>query len=155
RRRSNHSYHDRQHPAERAGVPANRGGRQPAAGRLHSGDAGGARYRAGQPAKRRPGAATRKGRPQPHGIGPTTPEGRREVSVLGRVTLLKDIRQKLLATFQIEHHDHLEHIRSLVAMIVKTSAPRAGPELEEAFRRAHSLKGAARAVDLRSVEGLA
>src|ERR1700756_5061546 len=68
---------------------------------------------------------------------------------------MKDIRQKLLATFQIEHRDHVEQIRSLLAMIEKTAAQPAGPELEEAFRRAHSLKGAARAVDLRSVEGLA
>jgi two-component system, chemotaxis family, sensor kinase CheA len=67
---------------------------------------------------------------------------------------LKDIRQKLLATFQIEHRDHVEQIRSLLALIEKTAQP-TGPELEEAFRRAHSLKGAARAVDLRPVEGLA
>jgi two-component system chemotaxis sensor kinase CheA len=67
----------------------------------------------------------------------------------------KDIRQKLLATFQIEHRDHVEQIRSLLALIEKTSGQPAGGELDEAFRRAHSLKGAARAVDLRSVEGLA
>ncbi len=40
-------------------------------------------------------------------------------------------------------------------MIEKTSGQPAGAELDEAFRRAHSLKGAARAVDLRPVEGLA
>lgn len=68
---------------------------------------------------------------------------------------MKDIRQKLLATFQIEHRDHVDQIRSLLAMIEKTAAQPTGPELEEAFRRAHSLKGAARAVDLRPVEGLA
>ena len=68
---------------------------------------------------------------------------------------MKDIRQKLLATFQIEHRDHVEQIRSLLAMIEKTAVEPAGAELEEAFRRAHSLKGAARAVDLRPVEGLA
>jgi two-component system chemotaxis sensor kinase CheA len=68
---------------------------------------------------------------------------------------LKDIRQKLLATFQIEHRDHVEQIRSLLAMIEKTAVEPGGPQLEEAFRRAHSLKGAARAVDLHPVEGLA
>jgi two-component system chemotaxis sensor kinase CheA len=68
---------------------------------------------------------------------------------------LKDIRQRLLATFQIEHRDHVEQIRSLLAMIEKTTVQPAGAELEEAFRRAHSIKGAARAVDLRPVEGLA
>jgi len=67
----------------------------------------------------------------------------------------RDIRQKLLATFQIEHRDHVEQIRSLLAMIEKTSGQPPSPELDEAFRRAHSLKGAARAVDLRPVEGLA
>jgi two-component system, chemotaxis family, sensor kinase CheA len=69
--------------------------------------------------------------------------------------LLKDIRQKLLATFQIEHRDHVEQIRSLLALIEKTAGPPMGPALDEVFRRAHSLKGAARAVDLRPVEGLA
>jgi two-component system chemotaxis sensor kinase CheA len=68
---------------------------------------------------------------------------------------LKDIRQKLLATFQIEHRDHVEQIRSLLSVVGKTSGQPPGAELEEAFRRAHSLKGAARAVDLRPVEGLA
>lgn len=68
---------------------------------------------------------------------------------------MKDIRQKLLATFQIEHRDHVDQIRSLLAMIESTAGAPAGPELDEAFRRAHSLKGAARAVDLRPVEGLA
>lgn len=68
---------------------------------------------------------------------------------------MKDIHQKLLATFQIEHRDHVEQIRSLLAMIEKTGVQPASPELEEMFRRAHSLKGAARAVDLRPIEGLA
>jgi chemotaxis protein histidine kinase CheA len=68
---------------------------------------------------------------------------------------LKDIRRKLLATFQIEHREHLEQIRSLLAMAAATDGHTAGSELEEAFRRAHSLKGAARAVDLQPVEGLA
>ena len=68
---------------------------------------------------------------------------------------MKDFQQKLLATFQIEHRDHVEQIRSLLTMIQNTGALPAGPELEEVFRRAHSLKGAARAVDLHSIEGLA
>jgi two-component system chemotaxis sensor kinase CheA len=73
---------------------------------------------------------------------------------------LKDIRQKLLATFQIEHRDHVEQIRSFLATIVgdanaSDGGQPASAELEEAFRRAHSLKGAARAVDLSAVEGLA
>ena len=67
---------------------------------------------------------------------------------------MKDIRQKLLATFQLEHRDHMDQIRALLAAVEKSGGP-AGDELEEVFRRAHSLKGAARAVDLRPVEGLA
>ncbi|HYA16310.1 MAG TPA: response regulator [Bryobacteraceae bacterium] len=68
---------------------------------------------------------------------------------------MKEIQQKLLATFQIEHRDHVEQIRSLLAIMDRTGAQPGAPELEEAFRRAHSLKGAARAVDLRPIEGLA
>ena len=68
---------------------------------------------------------------------------------------MKEIRKKLLATFQIEHRDHVEQIRSLLAMIENTAGQPKGAELDEAFRRVHSLKGAARAVDLQPVEGLA
>ena len=68
---------------------------------------------------------------------------------------MRDIQQKLLATFQIEHRDHVEQIRSLLAIVAKTEAPPERPDLEEVFRRAHSLKGAARAVDLRPIEELA
>jgi two-component system chemotaxis sensor kinase CheA len=68
---------------------------------------------------------------------------------------VQDIRQKLLATFQVEQRDHVEQIRSLLAMIAKTSGQPAQAQLDEAFRRAHTLKGAAHVVELRSVEGLA
>lgn len=67
---------------------------------------------------------------------------------------MKDIRQRLLAAFQIEYRDHLEYIRSALARL------EAGEQwdqatLDEVFRRAHSLKGAARAVDLKPVEAIA
>ncbi len=68
---------------------------------------------------------------------------------------MKDIRQRLLATFQVEHRDHVEQIRSLLAAVDTPAGLPPGPQLDEAFRRAHSLKGAARAVDLRPIEGLA
>jgi two-component system chemotaxis sensor kinase CheA len=68
---------------------------------------------------------------------------------------LSDIRQKLAAIFQGEHAEHLEHIRSILALAESAAGSSAGTELDEAFRRAHSLKGAARAVDLEAVEGLA
>lgn len=65
---------------------------------------------------------------------------------------MKDIRQRLLATFQIEHNEHVKQIREGLAGFEASSAP---PDLDEMFRRAHSLKGAARAVDLRPIENLA
>jgi two-component system chemotaxis sensor kinase CheA len=68
---------------------------------------------------------------------------------------LTDIRQKLAAIFQGEHAEHLEHIRSILALAESAAGSSALTELDEAFRRAHSLKGAARAVDLDAVEGLA
>jgi two-component system chemotaxis sensor kinase CheA len=68
---------------------------------------------------------------------------------------MKDIRQRLLATFHIEHREHVEEIRALLEVIGNSAGQPGGAELDEAFRRAHSLKGAARAVDLRSIEGLA
>ena len=68
---------------------------------------------------------------------------------------MKDLRQKLLATFQIEHKEHLERIRSILAQLEQQDGAPPSADLDEAFRRAHSLKGAARVVDLRPVETLA
>lgn len=65
-----------------------------------------------------------------------------------------DILSKLLVSFKAEQRDHLEKIRGILLDMAK-SGEGPGPELEEAFRRAHSLKGAARAVDLRPIETLA
>ncbi|MBI4249253.1 MAG: response regulator [Elusimicrobia bacterium] len=65
-----------------------------------------------------------------------------------------DILRKLLVSFKAEHQDHLEKIRGILEDLAK-SGKGPGPELEEAFRRAHSLKGAARAVDLHPIETLA
>jgi two-component system chemotaxis sensor kinase CheA len=59
-----------------------------------------------------------------------------------------DIRALLRAAFEVEHREHLEAIRR--ALGEPESA-----DLREIFRRAHSLKGAARAVDLPAVESLA
>jgi two-component system, chemotaxis family, sensor kinase CheA len=68
---------------------------------------------------------------------------------------LTDIGEKLAAIFQGEHAGHLAHIRSILALLETVAGPKGRTELDEAFRRAHSLKGAARAVDLDAVEGLA
>ena len=61
---------------------------------------------------------------------------------------------KLLAAFQIEHKEHLEEIRAILAEIVKNGVPAAG-QVDEVFRRAHSLKGAARLAELHAAETLA
>ncbi len=68
---------------------------------------------------------------------------------------MTDIRQKLAAIFQGEHDEHLEHIRSILGLFENVTETKGRTELDEAFRRAHSLKGAARAMDLDAIEGLA
>lgn len=62
-----------------------------------------------------------------------------------------DLRQELLAAFEIEYRDHLSVVRRGL------DAARRGEraDLKDIFRRLHSLKGAARAVDLPEVETLA
>jgi len=67
--------------------------------------------------------------------------------------LKEDFRAKLLVTFQAEHKEHLEFIRAFLAKAQE--GPSSPGELDEAFRRAHSLKGAARAVDLPPIQSLA
>lgn len=65
-----------------------------------------------------------------------------------------DLRAKLLAAFQVEYREHLEYIRSTMS---KVEAGELAPDelpIDEVFRRAHSLKGAARATDLKPVETL-
>ena len=58
-----------------------------------------------------------------------------------------DIRQLLLAAFDIEHREHVVAIRAALQA--------AEPDWNDVFRRAHSLKGASRAVDLPAVEAVA
>ncbi|MGE4220286.1 MAG: response regulator [Alphaproteobacteria bacterium] len=61
---------------------------------------------------------------------------------------MADILKQLLAAFEVEHREHLDAIREQLA------AARNGMRLDvrQAFRRVHSLKGAARAVGLTDVE---
>lgn len=62
-----------------------------------------------------------------------------------------DIRQQLLAAFEIEHREHLDAIRAALSAEARSEPA----DWTDVFRRAHSLKGAARAVDLPAVEALA
>lgn len=66
-----------------------------------------------------------------------------------------DIRAKLLAAFRVEYKDHLEYIRSTLNKLETGEAEPCPKILNEIFRRAHSLKGAARAADLAPIEILA
>ncbi|MEW5728099.1 MAG: response regulator [Pseudomonadota bacterium] len=65
------------------------------------------------------------------------------------------IRERLLAAFQVEYREHLEAIRKLLDELGTRTEGSGLAQLDETFRRAHSLKGAARAVDLAPVERLA
>ncbi|BAI73843.1 two-component hybrid sensor and regulator (plasmid) [Azospirillum sp. B510] len=62
-----------------------------------------------------------------------------------------NIRQRLLAAFDLEHKEHLSAIRNALR---EAEATGAAPDLADIHRRAHSLKGAARAVDLPEVEAI-
>ncbi|MFE1600595.1 hybrid sensor histidine kinase/response regulator [Methylobacterium sp. ID0610] len=62
-----------------------------------------------------------------------------------------DIRAMLLAAFEAEHREHLGAIRAALA----AAREGRGPDWNDVFRRAHSLKGAARAVDLPAIEEIA
>jgi two-component system chemotaxis sensor kinase CheA len=66
----------------------------------------------------------------------------------------KDLLKKLLATFKVEAEEHLKVISSGLIDVEKASSPEQQIEMiETVFREAHSLKGAARAVNLVKIEG--
>jgi two-component system chemotaxis sensor kinase CheA len=61
--------------------------------------------------------------------------------------------KKLLATFKIEAEEHVKALSSGLIKLEKTSAPNEQMDtVEKVFREAHSLKGAARAVNMAEVE---
>ena len=64
---------------------------------------------------------------------------------------MTDIRQLLLAAFEVEHREHIDAIRAALGAAIAGGTP----DWNDIFRRAHSLKGAARAVDLPPVEAVA
>ncbi len=68
---------------------------------------------------------------------------------------MTSIRERLLQAFQIEYREHLEAIRALLDDLSHRAERSGIAQLDETFRRAHSLKGAARAVDLPAVEQVA
>jgi two-component system, chemotaxis family, sensor kinase CheA len=65
----------------------------------------------------------------------------------------KDLLKKLLATFRVEAEEHVKAISSGLIELEKVSSPGQQEQtIESVFREAHSLKGAARAVNLVKVE---
>jgi two-component system chemotaxis sensor kinase CheA len=66
----------------------------------------------------------------------------------------KELLEKLLATFRIEAAEHVTAITSGLVELERASSPEQQMEMiESVFREAHSLKGAARAVNLVKIEG--
>ncbi len=65
----------------------------------------------------------------------------------------QEFQRELLATFKIEADEHLSAISSgLIDLEKTTTAKKRDAIIEAIYRDAHSLKGAARAVDLRDIE---
>lgn len=62
------------------------------------------------------------------------------------------IRERLLQAFQIEYREHVDAIRALLDDLGHKAEGSGLAQLDEIFRRAHSLKGASRAVDLPPIE---
>ncbi|HEY8118574.1 MAG TPA: hybrid sensor histidine kinase/response regulator [Methylophilaceae bacterium] len=66
-----------------------------------------------------------------------------------------DFLKKLRATFKVEAAEHLQAITNGLLELEKTPTPEAQQKIVEiVFRAAHSLKGAARAVDFTEIEAL-
>ncbi len=67
----------------------------------------------------------------------------------------KELLKKLLATFKVEADEHVRAISSGLVELEKASSPeRQRENVEKVFREVHSLKGAARAVNLMKVESI-
>lgn len=63
-----------------------------------------------------------------------------------------DFHTRLLETFRLEAAEHLDEMSSCLQAFSRCDNKSAPEILERVFREAHSLKGAARAVDLRHIE---
>jgi len=67
----------------------------------------------------------------------------------------EEFLRSLRATFKVEAAEHLQEIGAGLLQLEKAAAPEAQQQLiETVFRAAHSLKGAARAVDFTEIESL-
>ena len=69
--------------------------------------------------------------------------------------LSKEIRQELIPTFKVEQKEHVQNItQGLLALEGRPEPPEQKVILEEVFRAAHSMKGAAQAVNVPTVARL-
>lgn len=68
---------------------------------------------------------------------------------------MRDIQERLAAAFQAEHREHLQAVRAMLDDLARRGYDVRAFDFPEAYRRVHSLKGAARAVGLPAVERLA
>ncbi|MBW7849481.1 MAG: response regulator [Rhodospirillales bacterium] len=68
---------------------------------------------------------------------------------------MTDIRVKLLSVFRVESREHLDFIRGAMIPLAAGDEERGALAIDEVFRRAHSLKGAARATGLKPIEAIA
>ncbi len=66
----------------------------------------------------------------------------------------EEFLKKLLSTFKIEAKDHLNAITSVLIELEKAPPGKEAELIETVFREAHSLKGAARSVNLKDIESL-
>jgi two-component system chemotaxis sensor kinase CheA len=62
------------------------------------------------------------------------------------------IMQELMATFKVELEEHLQAINKLLLAAEEAGGIASQEQMQEIFRQAHSLKGAARAVGLKEIE---
>jgi two-component system, chemotaxis family, sensor kinase CheA len=67
----------------------------------------------------------------------------------------EEFLQRLRATFRIEAEEHLQAISSMLLDLEKSPASNPSQEaVENVYREAHSLKGAARSVDFSEIEAI-
>lgn len=66
----------------------------------------------------------------------------------------EEFHRQLLATFREEAEEHLGEITEELIMLEKTGMTPESPLLEQVYRKIHSLKGSARAVNLREIESV-
>src|ERR1043166_9709331 len=65
---------------------------------------------------------------------------------------MSDLRARLVDAFREEHRDYLAGLRAFLDKLGQSPREITDAERQEAFRRAHSLKAAARVCALRTVE---